>query len=88
MRQLLWLHCKYIYSRNFLFPLDFFLLLGYNICLATIGVCVFRALTSVGALFVLEEKMDIYRVSFIGHRYIDRLRLIEEKIQEIAVCVT
>ena len=69
------------YCVGFILPL-------LEICLATIGVCVFRALTSVGALFVLEEKMDIYRVSFIGHRYIDRLRLIEEKIQEIAVCAT
>ena len=30
-----------------------------EICLATIGVCDFCALTSVGALFILEEKWDL-----------------------------
>ena len=33
-----------------------------EICLATIGVCVFRALTAVGALFVLGEGMNMKEI--------------------------
>jgi len=38
-----------------------------------------------GALFVLVFAVDIYRVAFIGHREINDIRFIEDKIEELAI---
>ena len=55
-----------------------------EICLATIGVCVFRALTLVGALFIFGGMiLEIFRVSFIGHREIHKATDVFKKLDEV-----
>ena len=55
-----------------------------SICLATIGVCVFRCVGFGWRTFLfLEMDMFPYRVSFFGHRTLYSIRDLEKKLEDI-----
>ena len=45
----------------------------------------FSCASNWGALFILEDNVDVYRVSFVGHREMSDLRVAELELEKTVV---